>query len=147
MYYKRNGLKVLASDLALYPTSQMSGRRRIYRLVKHFRIHITMDGVKNVISVPAGFATDMATIPLVAQLLIGSRDDPGVAEAAVAHDWLCTQDAPREYANATMWVIMLALGVPRWRATAIYLALMLFGYKSLPSRLWRMIRGFQPLES
>ena len=147
LYYQHNGLKVITSKLLLSPTDSMSGRRRVYRLTAPFTVMIKATGVNSTIRVPKDFDTDLATIPLIAQVFIGSRDDRGVAEAAVVHDWLCVQDAPRVYANSTMYYLLLAMSVPRWRAAAIFSALQLFGYKSIPSRLWRRVKELCSLET
>lgn len=146
-HYKSNGSSVDFSRLVLLPTGEMSGRRRVYQLGAPFWVYITADGLQHTIRVPQSFASDLATIPTVAQILIGNRDAPGVAECSVVHDWLCHVNAPRELANTTMWWLLLATGVPRWKATAIYLALMVFGYKSPWSRLWRWIGSISPMET
>jgi hypothetical protein len=108
---------------------------------------VRSDGVYETLTVPPGFQTDLATIPIFAQVFIGGRDDPGVGECAVAHDYMTINNLPREFCNTKMWHLMLALNVPRWRATAIYLALMMFGYKSPVSRLVKRIHGFFNMET
>jgi hypothetical protein len=154
MYYKKNGLKVMVSDLELAPTQEMSGRRRVYRLIIPLDVSITASGVQSGVSVPAGFTTDLATIPLVAQVFLGGRDAPGVAEAAVIHDWLCETNAPRSFANSCLFCLLLAFNVPRWKALCFYFAVSVFGYKSWLSVLkrksvgaWRWMSNYMPLES
>lgn len=47
------------------------------------------------VHVPAGFVTDLATVPLALRWIV-DRDD--LAPAAVLHDWLLHQGAPRALA-------------------------------------------------
>jgi hypothetical protein len=145
--YKHNGLSIKLSDLRAEPTQKMNGRRRVWRLAMTYHLTVTADGLTESLIIPIGFQTDFATMPLVASLLLGGRDDPGVAEAALVHDFCCVKDLPREYCNTKMWYLMLAMGVPRWKATAIYVALMLFGYKSPCARLKQWVTGWLSLET
>jgi hypothetical protein len=145
--YQRNGLKITVSDLLLSPTNLMAGRRRVYMVTSPFRVIVRGTGLYENIEVSSGFQTDLATIPLLAQVFIGARDNPGVLEASVIHDFACVNNWPREKANTMMYWMMLAFGVTRWRAAAIYLALMCFGYKSPLARLVRCFRQFFNMET
>src|SRR3990172_290187 len=145
--YQRNGLKINVSRLLISPTNLMNGRRRVYMVTSPFKVIVRGVGLYENITVPNGFQTDFATIPLLAQVFIGARDNPGVLEASVIHDSACVNNWQREKANTMMYWMMLAFGVRRWRAAAIYLALMCFGYKSPVSRLARRIRSFFNMET
>jgi hypothetical protein len=146
--YRYNGLKItIPRPLVLCPTNMMSGRRRVYRLEREFSIYIRSDGAYENYEVPAGFATDLATIPLLAQVFVGGNDAPGVAEASVFHDWACVQGMPRSYANSKLFYLMLAFKAPYWKALAFYAAVSMFGYGSLVARVCKRIRGWLDLET
>lgn len=71
------------------------------------------------ITVPAGFVTDLASIPrlpFIYLLLAKVADLPGVV-----HDWAySTGKLPREMADRVLREACLLIGVPAWKATAIY---------------------------
>jgi hypothetical protein len=116
------------STLLLEPTKKRNGRRRVWRLRQEFEAVIHFSGGKMVIKVPEGYETDLASIPMFAQLIIGGRDD--YAEESVIHDWLCDNLQPRFFTNATMRILMKLLNRPRWKIVAVFYALMFFGYGS-----------------
>lgn len=72
----------------------------------HLRMHII---------VPAGFQTDLASVPRlpVVYLLTGATGN----EAAVVHDWLySTQPCARADADEVFYEACIVAGMPRWRA-------------------------------
>ena len=78
------------------------------------------------ITVPAGFQTDMASVPRlpIVFLLFGNTSD----EAAVVHDYLySTKLVAREVADAVLREASLTTGVPRWRAQAMWAGVRMFG--------------------
>ena len=145
--YRHNGLTIKLSDMHATPTGDMNGRRRVWALTRTYHLTVTADGLTETMIIPFGFRTDFATMPFVAQMLLGGRDDPGVAEAALVHDYCCVKNLPREYCNTKMWYLMLAMGVSRWKATAIYVALQIAGYKSPVSKLATRIKTWISLET
>jgi hypothetical protein len=114
------------------PLNQWSGRRRQHALLQDFSLIIVSQGMTNQVTVPKGFITDWATVPLFCQLILGNRDD--YAEAACLHDYLCVTNVPYFVANSWMRSAMFALGAPRWKRVAFFYALMIFGYDSSASR-------------
>lgn len=77
--------------------------------------------------VPAGFATDMASIPRAMWSVIGHPADK-YAPAAVLHDWLYTSRVvSRAQADALFSEAMAALGVGRVRRTVMWAAVRVFG--------------------
>lgn len=84
------------------------------------------------IVVPAGFTTDLASVPRLplAYLIAG-----GVADAAaVVHDYLyVTQPIPREQADAIFLEAMTVSKVPAWRRWLMWSAVRGFG-----GPLWRI---------
>lgn len=78
------------------------------------------------ITVPAGFITDMASVPRIplAYWLAGDT----AHEAAVIHDYLYTSHKhPRDVADAVFLEAMKAMGEPFIRRYAMYTAVRLFG--------------------
>ncbi len=63
-------------------------------------------------SVPAGFVTDIASIPLGVQALLRTRSDGRIRPAAVAHDWLyATKPCSKKSADLVFREIMEQYGV------------------------------------
>ena len=76
------------------------------------------------ITVPAGFQTDLASIPAAARAVF-SPDGPGV-EAAIVHDWLLEHGGRgRDYADAVFLDALTACGVSRWRRRTMHAAVRL----------------------
>lgn len=84
------------------------------------------------IEAPIGFVTDLASIPRIARLIFPVNDLH--RPAAVIHDWLyCDQKIGgqwirRKAADATFLEAMSCLGVPKWKAWPIYLAVRTGGW-------------------
>lgn len=71
-------------------------------------------------TVPAGFTTDLASVPRLLWPLF-PRDDPHYAAAAVLHDRLCTTPGfYRHTADAIFLEAMGVLGVAAWRRWTMY---------------------------
>lgn len=132
---KRIGSSFFVSPLRMQATAKSNGRRRIFRLTATFYVRWVGNGVSFELRVPRGFETDLASMPMAAQILLGDRNSPGVAEAAVAHDWLCQHRAPRAVANCCFNTIMMVSKVRRWKRVLIVAAVWMFGYQSFWSRL------------
>lgn len=78
--------------------------------------------------VPAGFETDLASVPRVAYYgLFGNV----AHKAAVVHDWLIQECATRLAADQEFLAAMRASGVPAWRRWPMYAAV----------RLYSLLRG------
>ncbi len=88
--------------------------------------------------VPAGFCTDLATLPIFVQLLLGNRDD--WAEAAVIHDMLCRHNVSPFMANSTMRLVMHVTHAPKWKQILFFYGLMTVGYQSPGQRFFRHIK-------
>lgn len=84
--------------------------------------------VPNLIIVPAGFQTDLASVPRlpITYLFFGNVAD----EAAVVHDYLYTSDVEgitRREADAIFAEASKVLGVKGWRRGPMWLAVRVFG--------------------
>lgn len=88
---------------------------------------LTYVGASEEFLVPAGFATDFASVP---RLLWGILPPYGRhTRAAVVHDWLyATGYLPRAEADGVFRRIMRECHVGRLRRWTMYLALRLFGW-------------------
>lgn len=86
------------------------------------------DGLQ--ITVPAGFETDLGSIPRVLWPLL-PRDDARFAAAFVVHDWLCERsNFPRLTAAAIFLELLLVLarehGAAAWRVWAMFAGVLLW---------------------
>ncbi len=70
------------------------------------------------IVVPAGFETDLDSVPRIPVLHAWLKGR--ATEAAVVHDYLYNQCVDRKFADKTMLEAMVAQGVPWWRRYPIY---------------------------
>ncbi len=75
-----------------------------------------------VVSTPAGYITDLATIPRWLWSIFPPQDTR-YAAASVIHDYLCkSKILPRAKADAVFKEAMLSTGTPAWKAWIMYLA-------------------------
>lgn len=79
--------------------------------------------------VPNGYQTDGASIPRPFWFVVGSPFAPDVIRAAIVHDYLYShRKVTRLEADDLLYEVMVADGVPRWRALVIHLAVRAFGW-------------------
>lgn len=101
-----------------------------WRLVEPFEYHVGAYPSDEVIRVPAGFETDLASIPRLFWPLWPPQGR--YAKAAILHDWLYAQgpagdEAARRRADAIFLEAMAVLGCPIGQRYPIYAAVRLFG--------------------
>ena len=128
------------SDLILLRTKEALINREngedVYLVGAPFAISwVAEDGTDGEITVPAGFITDLTSVPPLFRLFV-SRAGPWL-EAAVTHDYLYIawqlvegrgpRDQDRKWADDVMFAAMKAAKVSAWRRWAIYLALRVGG--------------------
>ncbi|HFW3711885.1 TPA: DUF1353 domain-containing protein [Salmonella enterica subsp. enterica serovar 6,7:y:-] len=96
-----------------------------WRVYEPFELYLSED-ISDIISVPAGFVTDLATVPRIFWTLM--PPDGKYAKAAIIHDWMY-DNALRTKKEADKIFLdgMTVLGVPRWKRTIMYYAVRLFG--------------------
>ena len=138
--FRDNGLLVMVSDLITQPTDELNGRRRVYRLVKEFRVALSFDGGYFEVQIPVNFKTDFATFPVWTQIVLGNRDAPGIQEASVIHDRMCELKIPATVSNAVMLAVLSVFNVPRWKRGLIFFGLSYFGYRSFLLKLAQRIK-------
>ncbi|EBP3805957.1 DUF1353 domain-containing protein [Salmonella enterica subsp. enterica] len=97
----------------------------LWRVHEPFTFYLSDDN-SDVIEVPAGFVTDLATIPRIFWSLM--PPDGKYAKAAIIHDYLY-DNALRTKREADLIFLdgMTVLGVPKWKRTIMYCAVRLFG--------------------
>ena len=103
-------------------TPMMDGRR--WTLCRSL-LYATNDG--DIIKVPAGFVTDLASVPRIFWNILPPF---GVYDrAAVLHDWLYRNHiGARSTCDWILLEAMAELGTPLWARWAIYLNVRLFGW-------------------
>ncbi|EDV0418050.1 DUF1353 domain-containing protein [Salmonella enterica subsp. enterica] len=96
-----------------------------WRVYKPFAFYLS-DDESDVIEVPAGFITDLATIPHIFWILL--PPDGKYAKAAIIHDYMyATALRTKKEADKIFLDGMTVLGVPRWKRTIMYYAVRIFG--------------------
>lgn len=77
------------------------------------------DVAKQTFVVPAGFQTDLASVPRLPVIYLLAGDTSSAA--AVVHDWLYSSHiVPRDMADAVLREASAVTGVPWWRRTLMY---------------------------
>ncbi|ECI5749343.1 DUF1353 domain-containing protein, partial [Salmonella enterica subsp. enterica] len=97
----------------------------LWRVYEPFEFYLSDDN-SDIISVPAGFVTDLASVPRLFWTLL--PPDGKYAKAAIIHDYLY-DNALRTKKEADLIFLdgMTVLGVPKWKRTIMYWAVRLFG--------------------
>ncbi|MEO7366838.1 MAG: DUF1353 domain-containing protein [Gemmatimonadaceae bacterium] len=86
----------------------------------------------HVLIVPAGFVTDLASVPDVAEPLLPRNGE--YSTAAIIHDYLYwTQSCTREQSDNLMSIVMKETGVAPWKELLIYGAVRLAGQRAWDS--------------
>ncbi|EBV2374764.1 DUF1353 domain-containing protein [Salmonella enterica] len=96
-----------------------------WRVYEPFEFYLSEDN-SDAISVPAGFVTDLATVPRIFWSVM--PPDGKYAKAAIIHDYLY-DNALRTKKEADLIFLdgMAVLGVPKWKRIVMYLAVRIFG--------------------
>lgn len=97
-----------------------------YRTERPFSFDIGLKGSGLTVTVPKGFVTDLASVPRWLWWLFAPHD-PQYAAAAVLHDYLRSwADFDPVTAHAIFLDALLILGVARWKAVAMFAAVLIF---------------------
>lgn len=117
--YESSGLQFTAAD--------DSGRR--FRLLAPFAVKITHDGETHSIVVPAGFESDLASVPRPFWSWIPPYGR--YLWASIVHDFLymlgSRSGITRKQADQVFHQMMLHAGVSKWRASIMYSAVRVGG--------------------
>lgn len=99
--------------------------RYLWKMFQPFAFYLTEDN-SDIIVVPAGFVTDLASVPRVFWSLM--PPDGKYAKAAIIHDYLYDNGLrTKKQADLIFLDAMRVLNVPRWKRAILYLAVRLFG--------------------
>lgn len=97
-----------------------------WELLTQFEYHVGSYPSDDVIRVPAGFVTDLASVPRAFWSILPPHGE--YAKAAIIHDYLYTIGLrSKKYADDVFMEAMTVLGVAWWRRKVMYLAVRLFG--------------------
>jgi hypothetical protein len=105
----------------------------ILEMLDHYRWRVNApfsfylsDDNSDMIEVPAGFVTDLASVPRILWILL--PPDGKYAKAAIIHDYLY-DNALRTKAEADRIFLdgITVLGVPKWKRIVMFGAVRLFG--------------------
>ena len=100
-------------------------------VLKTFTYHSLL--LPNPVTVPAGFVTDLASIPPLLRPVFDQND--ASRQPAVLHDWLyCSKNLSRSEADALFLEALAHVGVGRLRRLAMYAAVRAFGGRYWGSR-------------
>jgi hypothetical protein len=79
-------------------------------------------------TIPAGFDTDLASIPRIVWPIMSPAKSE-LMEAAIIHDWLYKETCyfTREETDVIFYDMLRANGTPRWQASIMYYAVRTFG--------------------
>ncbi len=106
---------------------QLDKRGRHWRLQKAYTAKI---GLNWSVRVPAGFVTDLASIPAFARPVIGGP--VRFSGPAIIHDHLCRKCNgnydDRLLADAAFLALLRRWNVPRWRRLAMFIALRVWAW-------------------
>lgn len=92
----------------------------LWRIHESFEFYLSDDN-SDVISVPAGFVTDLATVPCIFWSVM--PPDGKYAKAAIIHDYLYDNALrTKKEANLIFLDGMTVLGAPKWKRIEMYLA-------------------------
>lgn len=81
-------------------------------------------GASGIVTIPAGFVTDLASIPHALPLAMAVNTEA----AAIVHDWLyVTGKMSRKTSDAVLFLALIDSGVSMERATTIYEAVRIGG--------------------
>lgn len=97
-----------------------------WKLLASFEYHVGTSYSYEVIRVPAGFVTDLTSIPRLFWTILPPNGE--YAKAAILHDYLYENAiGSKNYADDILFEAMGVLGVAHWRKYIIYYAVRLFG--------------------
>lgn len=97
-----------------------------FELLAKFDYHVGRMPSDDVIGVPAGFVTDLASVPRALWSILPPHGQ--YAKAAIVHDYLYQQAiGSKRYADDVFLEAMEVLGVARWRRMVMYWAVRCFG--------------------
>lgn len=99
--------------------------RFLWKVHEPFDFYLS-DDKNDVIEIPVGFLTDLASVPRIMWSFL--PPDGKYAKAAIIHDYLYDNALrTKQEADLIFLDAMTVLGVPKWKRTVMYLAVKYFG--------------------
>lgn len=112
-------------NLAIEPSTKPN----MMRVVSTFDVVVSrVQGIAHLVTIPAGYEFDGASIPRFVWSWIGPPFDPSFVVAACVHDWYCDRAREcRDYqlrviGDAVFFALLERAGVASWRRAAMYVA-------------------------
>lgn len=97
-----------------------------FMLLENFEYHVGEYPSEEIIKVPKGFITDLASVPRIFWNICPPQGQ--YAKAAIVHDYLYViAFRDKAYADNVFLEAMKVLGVPLWRRKLMHLAVKYFG--------------------
>jgi len=97
-----------------------------WKLLVPFEYHVGKYPSEDVITVPAGFVADLATIPRIFWPILPPHGE--YAKSAIIHDYLYVNAiGAKNYADYVLFESMGVLGVAAWRKYIIFWSVRWFG--------------------
>jgi hypothetical protein len=120
-------MAISISNPAIRGVGVSSTGATLYELVEPLTVVMEVGIGEIRITVPAGFVTDLATVPRVLWPLMAPSGQHQLA--AIVHDYLyqCVGAVSRFLADAIFRDLMAHLDVPLWRRVSAYYAVRAFG--------------------
>lgn len=117
-----------------FDNAGMHGGKRLIIITKAFPVMTSLGGF----TVHSGFLSDGASVPRLAQAIVGNPFD-AYLEAAVAHDWLYATHSDRlmfdrEEADFILKELMWNQNLPAWKVAAFHAAVRLGGWANWKKR-------------
>lgn len=110
---------------------RMLGNYR-WQLLAEFDFHVGGYPSREVVKVPAGTITDLASVPRPLWVIFPPHGE--YAKAAIVHDYLYDQAiGSKHWADEVFLEAMIVLGVARWRRVLMYWAVRVFGRGNYPN--------------
>jgi hypothetical protein len=97
-----------------------------WELLSDFCYHVGDYPSKEIITVPKGTITDLASVPRSLWAIYPPHGK--YAKAAIVHDYLYQKQAGKEYADSIFLEGMKVLGVPKYHANVLYYVVAAFGH-------------------
>lgn len=105
------------------------------RTVDHVDVSISdAPGITHLVTIPAGYVFDGASVPRIAWSVIGHPFDPTFALAACVHDWYCDAAVRlkdyqlRVIGDSVFFALLARAGVAEWRRVAMYAAVRFWSF-------------------
>jgi len=112
----------------------MSVRVEVHRADDRGNVYTLLEDLRwGNITVPAGFESDGASVPRFFWRLVFPPGDADALRAAILHDYIYREHPAgwtRADADRLFYMILVADGVPKFRALLAYWGVRLFGWRS-----------------